>query len=569
MGFSGLKLSGIFSLIIVFLSAEILCGQDLLYDAVPISTQASFDNIISRDNLKIAYLPPATEFNFYLDLWKGLSEASVDSGHEVFLLAPQKDDPAEQLEMLERVIDQDVSAIVLSTHDERSAAPLIEKAVSKGIVIIIVNTDVLEYSTAVHGIVGYVQRKGTYELGNYALSLSEGRQMKVGILEGEPGYHSSERIGGFEDALTGSKLKIVFRRNGRWNTVGGYFATLEMFEDDPGINMVFAANDFEIIGAEAALKIIGRDDVLLFGNDGVKSVIPHISEGHIAGTVFTDPRYMGKIAYQVVLDSVSGKFNGGFVETPTEIITIANVEYFMTELETEDEDLQIDKIRIVSDVRSGFTNLDGTGLFWDIFREVFEGAGIAVDFSIVPLKRAQMMIDNSYADVMLGHYRGESERMVFPQWHYGIHLIKAIYKKDLMAWTGLNSLEGKRLAWIRGAAYDKYLSVQVTGEERNNHLSPLLMLQNDRIDVFLEEHEELYKTIELEREILRKSGFDLAQYALETVLELELYPGFPDTPRGRALAKIYDDRFPVLLSSGKLKSLYEKWEALNFPFDSN
>ena len=40
------------------------------------------------------------------------------------------------------------SAIILSTHDEAAAAPLVKQAVDKGIAVIIVNSDIADFPDA-------------------------------------------------------------------------------------------------------------------------------------------------------------------------------------------------------------------------------------------------------------------------------------------------------------------------------------------------------------------------------------------------------------------------------------
>ena len=68
--------------------------------------------------------------------------------------------------------------------------------------MIIVNSDIANFPTPVHGVVGYSQRNGTFAEGEYILD-KFGDEAKVGVLEGLPGYHSTERIGGYLDAFEG------------------------------------------------------------------------------------------------------------------------------------------------------------------------------------------------------------------------------------------------------------------------------------------------------------------------------------------------------------------------------
>ncbi|MBE2270644.1 MAG: sugar ABC transporter substrate-binding protein, partial [Anaerolinea sp.] len=151
--------------------------------------------------LRIAYMPPATEFPYYMAIGEGIRAKAAELGIETFMQAPQSgSDIAGQMGMIQDVLTQGVNAIILSTHDEGAAAPLVAQAIEQGVAVIIVNSDIPNFPTPVHGVVGYSQRNGTTALGNFAAGMVGG-VANVGVLEGLPGYHSTERIGGFLDAF--------------------------------------------------------------------------------------------------------------------------------------------------------------------------------------------------------------------------------------------------------------------------------------------------------------------------------------------------------------------------------
>ena len=115
-------------------------------------------------------MPPATEFNYYIAIGEGIKAAAAEAGVEIFMLAPQSGaDINGQMGMIQDVITQDVDAIILSTHDEAAAAPLVKQAVDEGIAVVIVNSDIANFPTPVHGVVGYSQRAGTHKIGEYLL----------------------------------------------------------------------------------------------------------------------------------------------------------------------------------------------------------------------------------------------------------------------------------------------------------------------------------------------------------------------------------------------------------------
>src|SRR3954462_5486687 len=141
-------------------------------------------------------MPPATEFNYYMAIGEGIKAAAAATpGVETFMLAPQSGaDINGQMGMIQDTITKNVSAIILSTHDEAAAAPLVKQAVDKGIAIIIVNSDIADFPTPIHGVVGYSQRKGTHQLGEHLLKALGGKSATVAVIEGQPGYHSTERV---------------------------------------------------------------------------------------------------------------------------------------------------------------------------------------------------------------------------------------------------------------------------------------------------------------------------------------------------------------------------------------
>jgi len=203
----------------------------------------------------------------------------------------------------------------------------VRRAVDQGIAVILVNSDILAFPSPVHGVVGYRQRPGTYKLGLYAIQAAAGQEHKVGIIEGLPGYHSTERVGGFVDAIQAApNFEIVASIPGGWNVEGGNVAGTDLLQAHPEITMLFAANDYMIHGAAMAAKALGREGLILYGNDGdTNSGLEPIAAGDVTATVDTSPFAMGEVSLQVVLDCLSGKFAGGFVETPVQVVDSTNV----------------------------------------------------------------------------------------------------------------------------------------------------------------------------------------------------------------------------------------------------
>jgi ribose transport system substrate-binding protein len=274
-----------------------------------------------NDKYRIAYMPPATEFNYYIAIGEGIKAVAAETGVDVFMLAPQSGaDINGQMGMIQDVLTQDVDAIIFGTHDEFAAAPLLKQAVDKGMAVLMINSDIPNFPTPIHGVVGYSQRNGTHNIADWAIENYGDKPLKVGIIEGQPGYHSTERVGGFLDGIQGNEnFDVVVSIDGKWNVEGGNTAGMDILQSHPDLDMIFAANDYMIIGASFAAKALGRSDIVLLGNDGDTSGLEEIAAGNITATVNTSPFLMGKAAMYATLDSLNGTYPGGWIETPTSI----------------------------------------------------------------------------------------------------------------------------------------------------------------------------------------------------------------------------------------------------------
>jgi ribose transport system substrate-binding protein len=293
--------------------------------------QASCENVAydGSGTPRIAYMPPATEFPYYLAIGEGIKAKASEVSAETFMLAPQSGADIEgQIGMLQDVLTQGVDGIILSTHDEKAAAPLVRQAVDSGIALVIVNSDIADFPTPVHGVVGYQQRKGTNKIGDYAIEMVDG-QAKIGVIEGLPGYHSKERVGGFLDAIEGEQgMDVVESLPGDWNVEGGNRAGMDMLQAHPEINMIFAANDYMAIGANKAAEDLGHD-VIVLGNDGDTQALEEIYAGEWEATVNTTPFEMGETVLDVMMDCLNKEFTGFYIETPTQIVDETNVIQYL------------------------------------------------------------------------------------------------------------------------------------------------------------------------------------------------------------------------------------------------
>lgn len=215
----------------------------------------------------------------------------------------------------------------------------------------------------------------------------------------------------------------------------------------------------------------------------------------------------------------------------------------------------ITHIVLASEEWEGATNKDGTGLYWDIFRAVYEPENIKVQTEIRSYSGSVELVKQQKADALVGAYKDEVAGALFPQAYFGTDVVQAVFKKGKVPeFKGQETLSGKNVAWIKGYAYNEYLDVPVVKNEFDQREDALRVLDRDRVDFFLDARDEIHDVVE-------KGLLDPGKYEIVTVLKLKLYLAFANNGKGQKLKEIFDTRFPQLVASGEIKKLYEKWNA--------
>lgn len=299
----------------------------------PITSQAPVDKLayVQGEVPVIAFMPAGTEYPYIMAVGEGIKAAAAELGVEVVTLAPQSgSDINGQIGKLQDAISMGVDVILINPHDDSAAAPLIEQALDAGIPVFNLNSDSVDFESRLTGVIGYDQYNGNVAQAQMIAEKFKDTKLVIGIIEGLPGYHSTQRCGGFEEGIKSHpNYTIVSHLNGQWNTDGGNTAAMDMIQANPDINLIYCANDMEAMGALTACKTLGRTDITIVANDGNTEYLEAIYDGDVYSTLNTVPYEMGLYACQAALDVLYGKFSGGWVESPGYVTTSENVLSFL------------------------------------------------------------------------------------------------------------------------------------------------------------------------------------------------------------------------------------------------
>ncbi|PHR58901.1 MAG: hypothetical protein COA44_01790 [Arcobacter sp.] len=222
---------------------------------------------------------------------------------------------------------------------------------------------------------------------------------------------------------------------------------------------------------------------------------------------------------------------------------------------------EVDKqIIIATESWKGATNRDGTGLYWEIMQRVYEPLGYSIIKKHVSYSEATELVHSNNADIFLAAYKDEKSFALYPKYYFDQDIVVAIFRHETIEeWKGKESLDGLTLGWIRGYDYDKYLNVKMKIKESSNRINGLKQLKSDRIDVFIDEKEDI-------QVYLSKAKLSSKEFAKKTILQLKLYPAFTKSKKGKKLMKIWDERMKNLILQDDFKEIYFKSEYTIFPY---
>ncbi len=263
---------------------------------------------MTKDHLKVGFCPTAmnTQYQLVID---GFNQCLYDNNWgdmiEFVIQAPSGQAAVdEQVEIVEGWVQQKFDVLTMCTVNEEALSPLYKEATELGIPIFEFNTPALAVTNPYYVCnVGYDQMEAGYKMGEYLCQKFPEEEVAVGIIQGLPGIHNTERLKGFNQALEdyhGDNLKIVTSQPADWVRDKGQTVTENMLVSNPEIQVIWGMYDEMALGAVAACKDAGRDDIMITGYDNIPDANEAIHRGDMYATVDTASKQMGYALSQAV-----------------------------------------------------------------------------------------------------------------------------------------------------------------------------------------------------------------------------------------------------------------------------
>ncbi len=237
-----------------------------------------------------------------------------------------ENDLAEQVNLVEEMIAQRVSAIVIAPADSKALVTVLKRARAAGILVVNIDNkldaDVLKEAGLKIPFVGPDNRTGARQVGD-ALARHLQTGDKVAIIEGIPtAFNSQQRRLGFEDAMKIAGMKIVSIQSGRWEMNQANNIAAAMLSEHPDLAAILCANDNMALGAAAAIQSAGRaGKTLVVGFDNISAIQPMIQNGQVAATADQHADQLAVFGIEAALQILKGEAPPDDQTTAVDLIT--------------------------------------------------------------------------------------------------------------------------------------------------------------------------------------------------------------------------------------------------------
>jgi fructose transport system substrate-binding protein len=230
-----------------------------------------------------------TETNpFFVKMKQGAQKEADAKGAKLLTAAGQFDgDNASQVTAIENMVAAGAKGILITPSDTKAIVPSIQKARSKGVLVI-------------------------------ALDTPTDPQSAVDALFATDNLQAGTLIGKYAKAVEGTKAVDT-----QGDQAKGQTAMENCLQKAPDINLVYTINEPAAFGAYTALKAAGKEkDVLIVSVDGGCTGVRGVKAGQIAATSQQYPLKMASRGVDAVVNfAQTGKKVSGYTDTGVTLVT--------------------------------------------------------------------------------------------------------------------------------------------------------------------------------------------------------------------------------------------------------
>jgi ribose transport system substrate-binding protein len=235
-------------------------------------------------------------------------------------------DITQQVALVEQMLAQRVSAIVIAPADSRALVPVLRKAQQQGVIVVNIDNKLDAETLTAAGLrvpfVGPDNRAGARAVGAVlAAALPKGAS--VAILEGIPtAFNAQQRRLGFEDAMATAGMRVVSVQSAAWEQDKANAISAALLREHPDLKALLASNDSMALGAAAAVRQAGRTgQVQVVGFDNIAAVRQLLDDGRVLATADQHGDQLAVFGIEAALRILRKQAPPEDRQTPVDVVT--------------------------------------------------------------------------------------------------------------------------------------------------------------------------------------------------------------------------------------------------------
>lgn len=236
-------------------------------------------------------------------------------------------DLEKQKAQIEQFVEMKVDGIFINPVDSDGIEPALKKAKEAGIPVIAIDASITSSDCVISTIVSNNYDAGV-QCANHIIKHCE--PGPIALLKHSTVRSASDRIQGFKDTIAkDGRFTIVNEAECFGQLEIAMPKTNEMLEQTPQIKIIMALNDPSALGAKAALKVLDRNDIQIYGVDGTPEMKALIgTDPSIVATVAQSPYTIGHTAIISMYSYLEGKFIEKNVMIDVDLIDLETIDRY-------------------------------------------------------------------------------------------------------------------------------------------------------------------------------------------------------------------------------------------------
>jgi ribose transport system substrate-binding protein len=274
----------------------------------------------------VAVIPRGEAHPYWQAAVRGARDAAKAAGLEVIVRSAQPWEVAEQVAIVDEMVERGVDGIVLAPSDPKALVKAVEEAHRAGIPV--VAFDVPVDTEKVVSFVGADNAKAGALAAN-RLAETLGGKGSVALLRFVAGATALEaRAQGMLGVLEKfPEIKVVADQHTQGSPESALRVMQNLLEAHPDVAGVLTVAEPVTVGAVAAIRERGLDErVKLVGFDASRDLVERVRAGSVDALLVQDPVGIGTVAVRVLVDHLNGAAVPKRVEVGTVLVTKETLE---------------------------------------------------------------------------------------------------------------------------------------------------------------------------------------------------------------------------------------------------